>query len=345
MDRLKKLNEAKANHILIDNTAAGGCYPKSLSIDVFGDESHDQELRLQMVNIIRDHPSHFKKFMQDGMKLSTYLKNLSKNKTWFDEAGIAASAILLNRPVNVYCDSLKYPVPIVYNNPFDDANNEDPFLVYRQGEAHFMLMKPNPKDSDNGSVSELSDEDEDESDTLLPVSEGSATSDLDEESFKSASSDFDKESIVILDDASGGEETIEEDDELDNEGSSVEDDGDKDKLDDASGGEETIEEDDELDDEGSSVEDDGDKDKLDDASGDKEKKDPRHYAKVLLLRASNRNKNGDDLELNEQPTLLDSVKNVYDAAKSFMFGDGKIILFEKIISKILSSHIVFSLTT
>ena len=313
MDRLKKLNEAKANHILIDNTAAGGCYPKSLSIDVFGDESHDQELRLQMVNIIRDHPSHFKKFMQDGMKLSTYLKNLSKNKTWFDEAGIAASAILLNRPVNVYCDSLKYPVPIVYNNPFDDANNEDPFLVYRQGEAHFMLMKPNPKDSDNGSVSELSDEDEDESDTLLPVSEGSATSDLDEESFKSASSDFDKESIVILDDASGGEETIEEDDELD--------------------------------DEGSSVEDDGDKDKLDDASGDKEKKDPRHYAKVLLLRASNRNKNGDDLELNEQPTVLDSVKNVYDAAKSFMFGDGKIILFEKIISKILSSHIVFSLTT
>ena len=313
MDRLKKLNEAKANHILIDNTAAGGCYPKSLSIDVFGDESHDQELRLQMVNIIRDHPSHFKKFMQDGMKLSTYLKNLSKNKTWFDEAGIAASAILLNRPVNVYCDSLKYPVPIVYNNPFDDANNENPFLVYRQGEAHFMLMKPNPKDSDNGSVSELSDEDEDESDTLLPVSEGSATSDLDEESFKSASSDFDKESIVILDDASGGEETIEEDDELDNEGSSVEDDGDKDKL--------------------------------DDASGDKEKKDPRHYAKVLLLRASNRNKNGDDLELNEQPTLLDSVKNVYDAAKSFMFGDGKIILFEKIISKILSSHIVFSLTT
>ena len=81
------------------------------------------------------------------------------------------------------------------------------------------------------------------------------------------------------------------------------------------------------------MEDDGDKDKLDDASGDKEKKDPRHYAKELLLRASKRNKNGDDLELNEQPTVLDSVKNVYDAAKSFMFGDGKIILFENHIQK------------
>ena len=325
MDRLKTLNEAKANHTFIDNTAAGGCYPKSISIDVFGNESHDQELRVQMVNIIRHHPSHFKKFMQDGMKLSTYLKNLSKKETWFDEAGIAASAILLNRPVHVYCDSLKYPVPLVYNT-FDDANNEDPLLVYRSGEAHFMLMKPKPKDSDNGSISELSgEEDEDESDTLLPVSEGSATSDLDEESFKSASSDLDKESIVILDDASGDEETIEEDDELDNEGSSV--------VDDASGDKKTIEEDDELDNEGSSVEDDGDKDKLDDASGDKEKKDPRHYAKELLLRASKRNKNGDDLELNEQPTVLDSVKNVYDAAKSFMFGDGKIILFENHIQK------------
>jgi len=201
--RRQRLRLFRARYRFFSNSARGDCYTKSISFLLYGTEKHHRRVRAELVNIMRNNPEHFAEYMQDGMSLDKYLEIMSKDRVWCDEAAIAATPFLSKCPVEIYCDSLDYNVPLTYATFDGDANmNNDPICVYRVGRVHFMAMKPKITSDESRLsdtvLSELSvdkdEESDDDAETLLPqsvVSQGSAASKPDDDGDEEGESDED----------------------------------------------------------------------------------------------------------------------------------------------------------
>ena len=147
--RQQQLEDAKEVLECISNGGGGDCWPRLIAQLLYGSERSHSQIRKDLVAIIKKYPLYFKHFMQDGMPLEEYLDKVSKDNEWCDEAVIAATAILVNRPVMIYCDSLNFNVPLTYY-PFGDADADSLFgdqvkYISRLCSQKFsLMMDPSP---------------------------------------------------------------------------------------------------------------------------------------------------------------------------------------------------------
>ena len=333
-----QLKRAAKLNIRIPNRAKGACWYRLVSQHLYGTERYHKRVRENIIGIIKQNPEYFSQFM--GMHVDNYLAEHSKLSQWADEVVILATAILLDRPIMVYCDSLKYPVPKTYY-PFGDgdADMSDPLLVWRSGEVHFEAMQPKLQSDDESAISGLSGEDndnEDDSNTILPNSEAS------EESVASSFGSDDDFMSAMSENDEDGSDKVDNDDviTIDDDDDTLHEDG-SDKLDD-----------DLLDNDDVIIEDDGDSYSSSESDSVKDDEDSfsspqietdlnanalniRNGAVEIMQRVDNRNlsdrwNNVDEesAELNHKG-LLDSVKNATDGFKSFFGMSGKTIFYLK----------------
>ncbi len=100
----------------IDVRGDGNCYFRSLSVVLYGDESHHAALREsiseELLNISRLAPA------ADMQDIHAHVENIKKDGVYVGEDVIVASASCLGRNICVYIASIKSS-PLVYKPPYE----------------------------------------------------------------------------------------------------------------------------------------------------------------------------------------------------------------------------------
>jgi hypothetical protein len=120
---------------VIDVSPDGNCLFRSVSVLLFGDETHQAEIREAVCNYMEKDAKRFEFLAEDG-DFAGYVKNMRNLAVWGDEPELRVIEELYDRPISMFsCD-------IVGQNEADDFT--EPLAHYKVGEEVAGLQDTEP---------------------------------------------------------------------------------------------------------------------------------------------------------------------------------------------------------
>jgi OTU domain-containing protein 3 len=123
--------------------ADGNCLFRSISDQLFSDQTHHLEIRHQIMNYIHDHQDHFQLFIEDDEPFEDYLERLRCPGEWGGHQELYAASQILK--LNIHVHQLDAPQFLLSAPILSSNNGRTPtrnIHISYHGEYHYNSLRP-----------------------------------------------------------------------------------------------------------------------------------------------------------------------------------------------------------